>query len=53
MIDDTIKKDVIPEINNKTTTEPEVVDVDLGFVEKKKFRINGSQGNHLSLLVIF
>lgn len=51
MIDDTIKKDVIPEINNKTTTEPEVVDVDLGFVEKKKFRINGDFNRMLELNV--
>lgn len=46
MIDDTIKKDT----ENKTT-EPEVVDVDLGFVEKKKFRINGDYNRMLELNV--
>lgn len=46
MIDDTIKNDA----ENKTT-EPEVVDVDLGFVEKKKFRINGDFNRMLELNV--
>lgn len=46
MIDDTIKNDT----ENKTV-EPEVVDIDLGFVEKKKFRINGDFNRMLELNV--
>lgn len=44
MIDDTIKKDVKP-------VEPEVTDVDLGFVEKRKFRFNGDFNRMLELNV--
>lgn len=55
MIDDTIKKDAIIENPDKEVatkiTEPEVVDVDLGFVEKKKFRINGDFNRMLELNV--
>ena len=49
MIDDTIKKDteVKEPVISEPKTEPEVTDIDLGFVEKKKFRING--GNSMSL----
>ena len=58
MIDDTIKK-----VQDKTEqteqpistapakTEPEVVDVDLGFVEKRKFRICGDFNRMLELNV--
>lgn len=52
MIDDTIKKDI-----NETEEKPvekqdnEIVDVDLGFVEKKKFRINGDYNRMLELNV--
>lgn len=55
MIDDTIKKDaVIEEPAKEVVTkiaEPEVTDVDLGFVEKKKFRINGDFNRMLELNV--
>lgn len=44
MIDDTIKKDV-------TNNEQDVVDVDLGFVEKKRFRIAGDFNRMLELNV--
>lgn len=43
MVDDTIKKDV--------TQEPEITDVKLGFVEKKKFRIEGDNNRILELNV--
>lgn len=43
MIDDTIKKDV--------TQEQEITDVNLGFVEKKKFRIAGDNKRILELNV--
>ena len=36
---------------NKTTKEPEITDVDLGFVEKRKFRINGDYNRMLELNV--
>jgi len=55
MIDDTIKKvqdeteQTIPETSVKT--EPDVVDVDLGFVEKRKFRICGDYNRMLELNV--
>lgn len=54
MIDDTIKKAqetevTIPEATAKT--EPDVVDVDLGFVEKRKFRICGDYNRMLELNV--
>ena len=55
MIDDTIKKDTKIENPDKgvTTpiTEPDVVDVDLGFVEKRKFRICGDFNRMLELNV--
>lgn len=59
MIDDTIKKDTIEEkqieepakVVNTPVTEPEVVDVNLGFVEKRKFRINGDYNRMLELNV--
>lgn len=55
MMDDTIKKDTELEKPSKVVTtkitEPEVVDVDLGFVEKKKFRINGDYNRMLELNV--
>ena len=60
MIDDTIKKDaeqvieepkeITPEVKEEVK-EPEVIDVDLGFVEKKKFRINGDFNRMLELNV--
>lgn len=55
MIDDTIKKD-INETEEKpavveTVKEPDVVDVDLGFVERKRFRINGDYSRMLELNV--
>ena len=55
MIDDTIKKDVElqneePAVDNKVN-EPDVVDVDLGFVEKKRFRIAGDYNRMLELNV--
>lgn len=43
MIDDTIKQDDIQ--------EPEITDVNLGFVEKKKFRIEGDNNRILELNV--
>lgn len=46
MIDDTIKKDA-----EQVIEEPDVIDVDLGFVEKKKFRINGDFNRMLELNV--
>ena len=55
MIDDTIKKvqdeteHTVPETPVKT--EPDVVDVDLGFVEKRKFRICGDYNRMLELNV--
>ena len=55
MIDDTIKKvqdetkQAVPETPVKT--EPDVVDVDLGFVEKRKFRICGDFNRMLELNV--
>lgn len=55
MIDDTIKKvqdeteQTIPETVAKP--EPDVVDVDLGFVEKKRFRICGDYNRMLELNV--
>lgn len=55
MIDDTIKKvqdettQSVPEAPVKT--EPDVVDVDLGFVEKRKFRICGDFNRMLELNV--
>lgn len=65
MIDDTIKKDtevteqeelidekvVKPEVKTSKIKEPEVTDVDLGFVEKKRFRINGDYNRMLELNV--
>ena len=57
MIDDTIKKDTeqtIEEPEKVVTTkitEPEITDVDLGFVEKKKFRFNGDYNRMLELNV--
>ena len=45
MIDDTIKKDI------EQTQEPEITDVKLGFVEKKKFRIEGDNKRILELNV--
>lgn len=55
MIDDTIKKDTTIEESAKEVVtkiaEPEVTDVDLGFVEKKKFRINGDFNRMLELNV--
>lgn len=64
MIDDTIKKDVElqneePEVDNQVTDlvpakdvkEPDVIDVDLGFVEKKRFRIAGDYNRMLELPV--
>lgn len=55
MIDDTIKKGTKIENPDKgvTTpiTEPDVVDVDLGFVEKKRFRICGDYNRMLELNV--
>lgn len=45
MIDDTIKKDV------ETKPEQEITDVSLGFVEKKKFRIEGDNKRILELNV--
>lgn len=60
MIDDTIKKDaeqvieepkeIKPEVKEEVK-EPDVIDVDLGFVEKKKFRINGDFNRMLELNV--
>lgn len=52
MIDDTIKKD-IKETEEKPVEKQdnEIVDVDLGFVEKKKFRINGDYNRMLELNV--
>ena len=44
MIDDTIKKDNQEQDNN-------IVDINLGFVEKKKFRINGDFNRMLELNV--
>lgn len=44
MIDDTIKKDNQEQDSN-------IVDIDLGFVEKKKFRINGDFNRMLELNV--
>lgn len=65
MIDDTIKKDtevteqeelidekvVKSEVKTSKIKEPEVTDVDLGFVEKKRFRINGDYNRMLELNV--
>ena len=60
MIDDTIKKDaeqvitepkeIKPEVKEEVK-EPDVVDVDLGFVEKKRFRIAGDYNRMLELNV--
>ena len=52
MIDDTIKKD-IKETEEKPVEKQDnaIVDVDLGFVEKKKFRINGDYNRMLELNV--
>ena len=46
MIDDSKEKAI-----TKPITEPEVTDIDLGFVEKKKFRINGDYDRMLELNV--
>ena len=56
MIDDTIKKDVeekteTPVVATPKAQEPEVVDIDMGFVEKKKFRIAGDFNRMLELNV--
>ena len=53
MIDDTIKKDteVKEPVISEPKAEPEVTDIDLGFVEKKKFRINGDFNRMLELNV--
>lgn len=56
MIDDTIKKDIkekeeTPVITEPKTQEPEVVDIDMGFVEKKRFRIAGDYNRMLELNV--
>lgn len=54
MIDDTINKATeLEDTEPKTVakTEPEVIDVDLGFVEKKKFRIAGDFNRMLELNV--
>lgn len=53
MIDDTIKKDteVKESVISEPKAEPEVTDIDLGFVEKKKFRINGDFNRMLELNV--
>ena len=58
MIDDTIKKDLETEVKDQEVQtepeqvkEPDVVDVDLGFVEKKKFRIAGDYNRMLELNV--
>lgn len=58
MIDDTIKKvqdeteqTEQPVSKTPVKTEPEVVDVDLGFVEKRKFRICGDFNRMLELNV--
>lgn len=53
MIDDTIKKDteVKEPVISEPKVEPEVTDIDLGFVEKKKFRINGDFNRMLELNV--
>lgn len=48
MIDDTIKKDTKV---NEAVNEPEVTDIDLGFVEKRKFRIAGDFNRMLELNV--
>ena len=60
MIEDKMKKDdeqiitepkeIKPEVKEEVK-EPDVVDVDLGFVEKKKFRINGDFNRMLELNV--
>lgn len=53
MIDDTIKKDteVKEPVISEPKAEPEVTDIDLGFVEKKKFRIAGDFNRMLELNV--
>lgn len=55
MIDDTIKKDAAVETVESAVTaknaEPEVVNVDLGFVEKRKFSIGGDFSRILELNV--
>lgn len=55
MIDDTIKNTVENEepkaITEPIVKEPSVVDIDLGFVEKKRFRINGDPHRVLDLNV--
>ena len=56
MIDDTIKKDINETEENPVKTlaekpKDEIVDVDLGFVEKKRFRINGDYNRMLELNV--
>lgn len=57
MIDDTIKKDTevkeeeVKEQVISAPAEPEVTDIDLGFVEKKKFRIAGDFNRMLTLNV--
>ena len=51
MIDDTIKKDVAQEKPVQETPNDNIVDVDLGFVEKRKFRINGDYNRMLELNV--
>lgn len=52
MIDDTIKKDIeINKSETEVTNDANIVDVDLGFVEKKRFRINGDPHRVLDLNV--
>lgn len=52
MIDDTIKKDIeINKSETEVTNDANIVDVDLGFVEKKRFRINGDAHRVLDLNV--
>lgn len=51
MIDDTIKKDAEQVITENKEVKSEVVDIDLGFVEKKKFRIAGDYNRMLELNV--
>lgn len=52
MIDDTIKNDTeVKQTVATPITEPAVTDIDLGFVEKKKFRIAGDYNRMLELNV--
>lgn len=54
MIDDTINTSMEKATEEKITTvktEPEVIDVDLGFVEKRRFRICGDYNRMLELNV--